>query len=73
MNRTTIHWLEGETMPENCTIIEAVPGVGNVGKIVIDGLVEKHPSRTLGWIIHPDFPPHARLDEEGLIRLPRLE
>ena len=73
MNRTTIHWLEGETLRENCTLIEAVPGVGNVGKIVIDGLVEKHPSRTLGWIIHPDFPPHARLDEEGLIRPPRLE
>ena len=35
MNRTTIHWLEGETMPENCTIIEAVPGVGNLSLIHI--------------------------------------
>ena len=38
-------------------ILEAVPGVGNVGKILIDAVVEKHPSRTIGWILHPDFPP----------------
>ena len=54
-------------------ILEAVPGVGNVGKILIDAVVEKHPSRTIGWILHPDFPPHATLSEEGLIGPPRLD
>jgi proteasome assembly chaperone (PAC2) family protein len=54
-------------------VLEAVPGVGNVGKIVVDGLIEKHPSRTIGWILHPDFPPHATLSEEGLIGPPRLD
>ena len=73
MNRSQLHWLEGQGIPKHCTIIEAVPGVGNVGKLVIDGLLSKHPSRTLGWLLHPDFPPHATLDDEGLIRPPRLE
>jgi len=54
-------------------IVEAVPGVGNVGKIVVDALVAKHPSRTVGWILHPDFPPHATLGEDGLIGPPRLD
>jgi len=54
-------------------ILEAVPGVGNVGKILIDAVVEKHPSRTIGWILHPDFPPHATLSEAGLIGPPRLD
>ena len=54
-------------------ILEAVPGVGNVGKILIDAVVEKHPSRTIGWILHPDFPPHATLSESGLIGPPRLD
>ena len=54
-------------------ILEAVPGVGNVGKILIDAVVEKHPSRTIGWILHPDFPPHATLSEKGLIGPPRLD
>ncbi len=73
MNRTKLHWLCDGGIPPGCTFLEAVPGVGNVGKIVIDGLVKKHPSRTLCWVLHPDFPPHASLDDDGLIRPPRLE
>ena len=56
MNRTRVHWLEGEGLPKHSMVLEAVPGVGNVGKILADGLIEKHPSRTIGWILHPDFP-----------------
>ncbi len=73
MNRSKIHWLDGGSIPEGCLIMEAVPGVGNVGKIMIDALISKHPSRTIGWILHPDFPPHATLGEKGLIGPPRLE
>ena len=71
MNRTKFHWFEG--MPSKCTILEAVPGVGNVGKLVVDALIEKHPSRVIGWILHPDFPPHATIGDDGLIMPPRIE
>ena len=73
MNRTRVHWLEGEGFPKHSMVLEAVPGVGNVGKILVDGLIEKHPSRTIGWILHPDFPPHATMSDEGLIGPPRLD
>ena len=73
MNRTRIHWLEGDCLPKGSMVLEAVPGVGNVGKILVDGLIKKHPSRTIGWILHPDFPPHATLSNEGLISPPRLD
>ena len=72
MNRTRIHWLVGEGIPEHVAILEAVPGVGNVGKIVVDSLVDKHPSRTIGWILHPDFPPHSTLDGNGFVSPPRI-
>ncbi len=72
MNRTRVHWLVGEGLPEHAAILEAVPGVGNVGKIVVDSLIEKHPSRTIGWILHPDFPPHSTLDGDGLVSPPRI-
>ena len=72
MNRTRVHWLVGEELPEHAAILEAVPGVGNVGKIVVDSLIEKHPSRTIGWILHPDFPPHSTLDGDGLVSPPRI-
>ncbi len=73
MNRTRVHWLEGKGLPKHSMILEAVPGVGNIGKILVDGLIEKHPSRTIGWILHPDFPPHATMSDEGLIGPPRLD
>jgi len=73
VNRTRVHWLEGEGLPKHSMVLEAVPGVGNVGKILVDGLIEKHPSRTIGWILHPDFPPHATMSDEGLIGPPRLD
>ena len=73
MNRTIIHWLVGQKLPEHIAIIEAVPGVGNVGKLVVDGLIKKHPSRTLAWILHPDLPPHAVIGDKGLILPPRIE
>ena len=72
MNRTRIHWLVGEGLPEHAAILEAVTGVGNVGKIVVDSLVDKHPSRAIGWILHPDFPPHSTLDDNGLVSPPRI-
>ncbi|MBT3653720.1 MAG: hypothetical protein HN534_02145 [Euryarchaeota archaeon] len=71
--RTQIHWLIGDKLPAHTAILEAVPGVGNVGKLVVDALVTKHPSRTIGWILHPDFPPHATLSKDGLVAPPRLE
>jgi len=73
MNRTKIHWKVGNKLPEHVAILEAVPGVGNVGKLIVDGLLKKHPSRTLGWILHPDLPPHATLGDNGLMLPPRIE
>lgn len=72
MNRTRIHWLVGDGLPEHAAMLEAVPGVGNVGKIVVDSLVSKHPSRVIGWILHPDFPPHSTLDGDGFVSPPRI-
>lgn len=72
MNRTKIHWLVGDSLPEHASMLEAVPGVGNVGKLVVDSLIEKHPSRTLAWILHPDFPPHSTLNSDSLLAPPRI-
>ena len=73
MSRTRVHWIVGDGLPEHAAVLEAVPGVGNVGKILVDSLVSKHPSRTLGWILNHDFPPHSTFDSDGLMRPPRME
>ena len=72
MNRTRIHWMIGDSLPEHVALLEAVPGVGNVGKLVVDALVRKHPSTLVARLIHPDMPPHSTLDEDGLLVPPSM-
>ena len=71
MSRVRLLWDDGdESLPEHHYLLEAVPGVGNVGKLVLDTLVNTHPSRTVLRILHPDLPPHATLNDEGLLEPP---
>ena len=72
MNRAQIHWLIGDSLPEHVALLEAVPGVGNVGKLVVDALVENNPSTLIARILHPDMPPHSTLDEDGLLAPPSM-
>ncbi len=68
---TKIQWMECSELPANQMIIAAVPGVGNVGKLVIDTLNEQHESTLIARLIHPDLPPHSVL-EDGLLVPPHL-
>ncbi|MDC0040220.1 PAC2 family protein [Candidatus Poseidoniales archaeon] len=72
MNRTRVHWIIGDSLPEHVALLEAVPGVGNVGKLVVDALVRKHPSTLVARLIHPDMPPHSTLDGDGLLVPPSM-
>ena len=67
----SVHWIGTEGLPEHQLLIVAVPGVGNVGKLVVDTLNEELESHLIGRIIHPDLPPHSVL-EDGLLIPPHL-
>ena len=68
---TSIHWTETAGLPEHELILAAVPGVGNVGKLVIDTLNEQHNAAMIARMTHPDLPPHSIL-EDGLLVPPHL-
>ena len=68
---TSIHWTEAPGLPEHELILAAVPGVGNVGKLVIDTLNEQHNAVMVARMTHPDLPPHSIL-EGGLLVPPHL-
>ncbi len=68
---TTIHWIDQVGLPEHELILASVPGVGNVGKLMIDTLNEQHESSMIARILHPDLPPHSIL-EDGLLVPPHL-
>ena len=61
----SIHWVESTGLPKHDLIVAAVPGVGNVGKLVVDTLNQEQNATLIARIIHPDLPPHSVL-EDGL-------
>ena len=48
---TSIHWTGDIGLPEHELILAAVPGVGNVGKLVIDTLNEQHDSTMIAKVL----------------------
>ena len=66
-------WLTDHSMiPQGLICIEAVPGVGNVGKLVADALLEDERATLVARVLHPDLPPHAELEADGLVSPPHL-
>ncbi len=58
-----------ENVPDcqNAVLIEGLPGIGRVGQIAADYLVEKLNSEKFITIYSPFFPPQVMVDDEGLV------
>ena len=68
-----VEWRNGNTsLPTGATALVAFPGVGNVGKVDIDSICELHDSIELARLHPVGLPPHAVLDEDGLLAPPHL-
>ena len=57
----------------NPTLIEGLPGIGNVGKVAIDFLIEELKAKKLYEITSYSFPPSVFVNEDNLIELPKVE
>ena len=58
--------------PTRCHSLVAFPGVGNIGKMAVDSVCELHESVELVRLHPVGLPPHAHLDEDGLLAPPHL-
>ena len=68
-----IAWCNGYCeLPQFERILVALPGVGNVGKLLIDGIIESSDAPLIARLLHPGLPPHALLDSDGLLAPPHL-
>ncbi len=54
-------------------LIEGLPGVGHVGKLVAEHLVEELGAKKIMEIYSPHFPPQVIVEDDGTIRLVRNE
>ena len=66
MKATEINILE-EVELDNPIFIEALPGVGHVGKLVADHMVDELNATKFAEIYSPTFPPQVLVGENGLI------
>ncbi len=66
---------EVKTLPKlhNPLLIEGLPGIGNVGKIAIDYLIEELEAIKLYTFFSYKFPHSVFINEKNLIEMPKLE
>ena len=57
---------------EHAIMLFALPGVGNVGKVALEGINTSHICHEVARLHHTALPPLATLDEEGLLSPPHL-
>ena len=67
MNTTEINVLE-EVELDNPIFIEALPGLGHVGKLAADHMIDELGATKFAEIYSPTFPPQVIIKEEGIIQ-----
>ncbi|MCP1714746.1 uncharacterized protein (TIGR00162 family) [Methanocalculus alkaliphilus] len=74
MDRVTITYTVDNPDDYSAQImIEGLPGVGHVGKLVADHIVDELEGVLVAEIISPHFPPQVMIDREGTVHLPKNE
>lgn len=66
---------EAKNLPKlkNLVLIEGLPGIGNVGKIAVDFLVEELKAKKLYSFFSYKFPHSVFVNEKNLVEMPKLE
>ena len=69
-----IDWYgENASIPQSDITLFALPGVGDVGKRAVEQIREGMDCEPIARILNSGFPPHATLDNDGLIAPPHLD
>src|SRR3989344_6479049 len=58
---------------KNPLFIEGLPGIGNVGKIAVDFLIEELKAKKLYTFFSHKFPHSVFVNEDNLVEVPKLE
>lgn len=70
MRSLEVTWTEeGPVQLEDAVLIEGLPGVGNVGKLAADHLIEELDATKVAEIHSKHFPPQVLLHPNGTVRL----
>jgi uncharacterized protein len=67
-------WIEiNKVKIENSILVEGLPGIGNVGKIATDFIIEQMKAKKIAEFYSYDLPHSVFIRENNLVELPKLE
>lgn len=69
MHETTVIRLKDDIQLNDPILLVGLPGVGHVGKLVVDHLIEKLEAEKVFEIYSPHFPPQVMVNEESTVKL----
>src|SRR3989344_7209715 len=58
---------------KNAILIEGLPGMGNIGKIAVDFLIDSLKAEKICEIYSSSFPHSVFINEDNLVELPKIE
>ncbi|MDO5846333.1 MAG: proteasome assembly chaperone family protein [Methanocorpusculum sp.] len=74
MEKIEVKWYVEDVPAHSCeAVVAGLPGVGHVGKLVVDHLVRTMKAEKVAEITSVYFPPQMYLSEDGVLRFPRNE
>ncbi|MHC1576593.1 MAG: proteasome assembly chaperone family protein [Methanosarcinaceae archaeon] len=69
MKETKVVRLKNDVRLDKSILLVGLPGVGHVGKLVVDLLIEELDAEKIIEIYSPHFPPQVVVDEDSTVRL----
>lgn len=69
MEYTTVNYIAKKPKLNNPILIEGLPGIGNVGKIAVEHIIEETKAKKFVEIYSKDFPPQVFINTDGTVKL----
>lgn len=69
MKTITINYIAKKPKLTNPLLIEGLPGIGNVGKLAVEHIIESIKAKKFAELYSMDFPPQVFINSDGTIKL----
>jgi uncharacterized protein (TIGR00162 family) len=69
MDYVTVKYIDKKPKLKNPILVEGLPGIGNVGKLAVEHLIDKTNAIKFAEIYSKDFPPQVFINTDGTVKL----
>lgn len=69
MEYTTVNYVSKKPKLNNPILIEGLPGIGNVGKLAVEHLIDETKAKKFAEVYSKDFPPQVFINADGTVKL----